>query len=324
MQGGCSFVAAPAASFHSRPSPSGLVLACLVALAAIAPVSEAATAPSRIGDVRLRHGLVHFEHAAAPGCSGAACPLVVLVAGYAVPMVVWDGTVDALTKAGFSVLRFDFYGRGRSARPHARYTPKLFADQIWELVEKLDLPPRFHIVASSMGGAVAAVFANRHPEVIDRIVLVSPAGLSVEFPPVTTVLKAPLFGRWYFDRRFRRIMADHLQDNLYADVHSYPKVLAEFLSQLEVPGTAAAMYSTLRLTVLQDLSAEFRGLGGLRKPTLVVWGDEDHLVPIEKSRRPLERAIPQLELWRIPRAAHLPQLEQPRAFNDVVTKFLLR
>lgn len=307
-----------------------LVLACVVALVAEAAPASGEPKP-RVAEVPLRHGPVRYEFATPPGgCDGErGCPLVVLVAGYAVPMVLWDETVPALTQAGFAVLRFDLYGRGRSARPRARYTPKFFADQIWELVTAkplagLRLPRRFHVIASSMGGAVAAVFAGAHPDAVDRVVLVSPAGLSVEFPPVTTALKTPVLGRWYFSRWFRSIMAGHLQSEFYRDVHSYPKVLVEFQRQLEVAGTAEAMYSTLRLTILQDLSAEFRGLGGLHRPTLAVWGDEDHVVPLDTSRAVLRRAIPHLELWRIPRAAHLPPLEQPRAFNDLVTRFLRR
>lgn len=321
----------PRAVFRHGPSPpQSLVFACLVALAALAGAPDAEPAPSGVGDVRLSHGPVHFELAPSrTACPDAGpCPLVVLVAGYAVPMVVWDDAVDALTLRGFRVLRFDFYGRGRSARPHVDYTPELLANQIWELVTTpklchLGLPRRFHVVASSMGGAIAAVFANRHPDAIDRVVLVSPAGLSVEFPPVTTLLKTPGLGKWYFEHRFREIMLGHLQENLYANVHSYPKMLAEFRRQLEVPGTAEAMFSTLRRTVLRNLTGEFRGLGGLRRPTLVIWGDEDSLVPLEKSRKALKRAIPHLELWRIPRAAHLPQLERPGTFNALVTKFLL-
>lgn len=307
-------------------SPWRSVLPWLVILAALPPVSEAAAAPTEIGQVRLRHGPVHFELVAPRGHRPDECPLVVLVAGYAVPMVVWDATVQALVDQGFSVLRFDFYGRGRSARPRVKYDGGLFAEQIWDLVTepRLKLPRRFHIVASSMGGAIAAVFANRHPDALDRVVLVSPAGLSVQFPPITTLLKTPGLGKWYFAWRFREIMLEHLRDNLYGDVRLYPKMLAEYRRQLEVPGSADALYSTLRLTVLQDMTEEFRGLGGLRRPTQVIWGSEDHLVPLKDTRRALERAIPHLELRTIRGAAHLPQLEQSDTFNARVTEFLLR
>jgi pimeloyl-ACP methyl ester carboxylesterase len=117
-------------------------------------------------------------------------------------------------------------------------------------------------------------------------------------------------------------MLTHLQDNLYGDVCLYPDVLVEFRRQLAVPGSAEAMYSTLRNTVLQDLTDEFRGLGGLRRPTLVIWGEEDRLVTLEGSRVVLMQAIPHLQLKPISRAAHLPQLERPHRFNDLVTKFL--
>lgn len=302
-----------------------LGLGCLIALVAPATALEAAPAPFGAGQVRLTYGLVRYELAGPRDCDPHACPLVVLVGGYIVPMVVWDATVPTLVRQGHSVLRFDFYGRGRSARPHVDYKPGLFADQMWELITTLGLVQahhRFDVVASSMGGPVAALFATRHPDAIDKIVLVSPAGLSKKFPAMTTLLKVPGLGKWYFERQFRPIMLDHLQQNFRANVCAYPTVLAEVRRQLEVPGTSDAMYSTARLALLQDMTEEFRALGDLRRPTQVIWGSDDHLLPLAASREALDGAIPHRELWKVPAAAHLPQLERPHAFNDLVTEFL--
>lgn len=287
------------------------------AFVALAVGPAAALGPT---EIKLAHGFTHFE-LSTPGLPGNY-PLVVLVAGYAVPMVVWDRTVPALVDQDFAVLRFDLYGRGRSARPDVTYDPELFAGQLHELVTTLELPARFHIVASSMGAAVAAAFASRHPGAIDRVVLVSPAGLSEKFPPIVTLLKVPGIGRWYFRRWFKAIMLDHLQENLLADYRAYPHILAEVRRQIGIHGTADAMYSTLRRTLLRNHEDEFRGLGGLHRPTRVLWGTEDRLVPFRDSRAALESSIPHHELCAVPRAAHLPQLEQPRRFNALVPRFL--
>ena len=300
-----------------------LAVALAWALAALSASAASAAGPEQIA---LTDGLTSFELVAPAGRQPADCPLVVLVAGYAVPMVVWNDTVPALVARGFAVLRFDLYGRGQSSRPHVDYTPDLFAGQLHELVTRLaprlKSPVRFHIVASSMGGVVAAVFASRHPDVVERVVLVSPAGLSGKFPPVLTLLKVPGLGPWYFRTWFKNIMLDHLHDNLLDDYRRYPDMLVEFHRQLAVPGSADAMYSTLRHTLLRDNTDDFRVLGGLHRPTRVVWGVEDHLVPFRDSRKALGSSIPHHQLCAVPRAAHLPQLEQPRVFNALVTQFL--
>jgi pimeloyl-ACP methyl ester carboxylesterase len=277
---------------------------------------------------RLSLGDVSYE-LLEPG-DGRPSRDVVLIPGYAVPMTVWDRTTDALVHAGFRVLRFDLYGRGRSARPlvvdrrRIDYTPELFADQVHELAGKLKISRPFHVIASSMGGPVAAMLAARHPNPFDRVILVSPAGLAHDFPAVTTVLKTPWFGEWYFRRQFRDIMLEHLRDNLLLDPRAYPDMLREYQQQLTVPGSAQAMLSTFHHTLLRDASEEFRALGRLRRPTLVLWGEADKVVALDRVMKTLVEAMTQLELWTIHRAAHLPQLERPQVFNDLAIRFLLR
>ena len=300
-------------------------MAAAVALAVVTlGALPAAAAPPvvTLDDVKLEHGLTRYELSVPAGRLASRNPLVVLVAGYAVPMVVWTDTVPALLAKDFSVLRFDFYGRGRSARPHVAYAPDLFADQLRELVATLELPAKFHVVASSMGSIVTAVFANRHPDVLDRVVLVSPAGLSEKFPSMITLFKVPAVGPWYFRHSFKGIMLEHLQENLAIDYRNYPDVLAEFRWQLTQAGSADAMYSTLRRTLLRDSRDDFRGLGGLHRPTRVLWGTRDRLVPFRDSRKALKSAIPHHELCAVTKAAHLPQVERWEQFNPLVAQFL--
>jgi pimeloyl-ACP methyl ester carboxylesterase len=272
----------------------------------------------------MSHGPVHYQLASPRACPPHGCPLVVLVSGYSVPMVVWDATVPALVDQGFRVLRFDLYGRGRSARPRLRYTPTVFTEQLHELLAKLNLPRRFHVVASSMGGPIAAVYGARHPDAFERVVLVGPAGLAERVPLTVTLLKMPGVGWWYFRHEFRPIMLAHLQENVKENVCAYPTVLAEFHRQLAIPGTPEALFSTLHHTLLQDMTAEFEALGRLGRPTLAVWGRHDAVVPINRNEKAIRRVIPSVEFVEIRHSAHLPQLETPRAFNRTVLEFLTR
>jgi pimeloyl-ACP methyl ester carboxylesterase len=54
----------------------------------------------------------------------------------------------------------------------------------------------------------------------------------------------------------------------------------------------------------------------------VIWGADDQVVPLRPNEKALRRAIPHLEFWEVRGVAHLPQLEAPRAFNRLVTRFL--
>ena len=75
--------------------------------------------------MQLSQGYVHYELGGPVGGEK-----VVLVHGLSVPYYIWDPTFDALTEAGFRVLRYDLYGRGFSDRPKLRYDADLFDEQL--------------------------------------------------------------------------------------------------------------------------------------------------------------------------------------------------
>jgi pimeloyl-ACP methyl ester carboxylesterase len=63
-------------------------------------------------------------------------------------------------------------------------------------------------------------------------------------------------------------------------------------------------------------------LGGVRAPALVVWGDDDRVVPLSTGRRYAE-ALPNSRLEIITSCGHLVELEQPAALAALITPFLV-
>jgi 3-oxoadipate enol-lactonase len=63
-------------------------------------------------------------------------------------------------------------------------------------------------------------------------------------------------------------------------------------------------------------------LAEISTPTLIVYGDKD-VMDVREAAGPLAAAIPGARLAIIPNAAHLPQMEQPELFNEIVLEFLL-
>jgi pimeloyl-ACP methyl ester carboxylesterase len=86
-----------------------------------ATASSAMAGQTVSGTLTLCHGPVQYELSKVDRPVGT----VVLVGGFAVPMSVWNDTVPALKAKSFSVLRFDLYGRGGSARPRVVYNVDL-------------------------------------------------------------------------------------------------------------------------------------------------------------------------------------------------------
>ncbi len=139
--------------------------------------------------VKLPDGMTWYELA-----GPADGQPVVFLNGYSVPHYLWDHTFQPLADAGFRVLRFDHFGRGWSDRPNVTYGPDLFDRQIVHLLHALNIQTPVSLVGSSMGGLVAAIFADRHPELVNKLVLIDPAGMMPEPTYPQSLLMVPIVG----------------------------------------------------------------------------------------------------------------------------------
>jgi pimeloyl-ACP methyl ester carboxylesterase len=267
-----------------------------------------AAAPGQF--VALDHGQVHYR------LDGPASgEPVVLVHGFSVPSYVFDGTREALAAAGFRVLSFDLYGRGYSDRPDVVYDRDLFADQIDELMTRLEIP-RADIVALSMGGAVAGRFTARHPERVQRLVLVAPLTQAQDI----SVLATPVLGEWVFDAYWLPKLRDSQLDD-FKHPERFPNWTSRFAEQMQYRGFGRALLSTGRNLVTTPSLPDFAVVGRSDLPVLLVWGREDHTVPFADSAAVM-RAIPKARLFAVDGAGHLPHLEAPQVVNPAIIDFL--
>lgn len=102
------------------------------------------------------------------------------------------GICDHYVKEGYRFLTFDLYGRGYSDSPDTKYTPELFVGQLTELLYALHITEKFHLLGLSMGGAISAHFTKVHPELVDKLVLISSAGIYVRSPAASKVVRVPV------------------------------------------------------------------------------------------------------------------------------------
>jgi pimeloyl-ACP methyl ester carboxylesterase len=172
---------------------------------------------------------------------------------------------------------------------------------------------RAHVVGVSLGGWIAAELAVRHPERIDRLVLADAFGLWLDEHPIpdfftklqdVPALRALLFA----DPR------GHIADLALPEGEPNPDRLVAALK---------AMEATARLgwnPFMHDPKLA-RRLRRITRSTLVVWGDNDPLLPLAYAER-YRDLIPNAELRLIRDCGHLPQLEQGREFVAAVRDFL--
>ena len=73
-------------------------------------------------------------------------------------------------------IRLDLYGRGNSSNPDTIYNDLLYANQVIELLDHLDIMEKVSLVGLSNGGRVISAIANLFPERVKRLVYVAPGG----------------------------------------------------------------------------------------------------------------------------------------------------
>jgi pimeloyl-ACP methyl ester carboxylesterase len=275
---------------------------------------ERASAPGSF--VALSDGIVHYELA------GNGRRTVVLVCGFSVPSYIWDPTFEALTGAGFRVLRYDLYGRGFSDRPRAAYDEELFDRQLFELLKALNIDNPSDLVGLSMGGPIALTFAHRHPGLVRKLVLIDPAGMPMERPPILKLLQLPLIGEWLMNRYGDKMLLAGLADDFY-EPGRFSDYAEKYKVQMEYKGFRRAILSTMKSSLLTGMRGVYERVGEQEKPILLIWGEEDMTVPFRISED-VRMAIPNAEFHSIPKVRHIPHYEKPEAVNPLLIEFLKR
>jgi len=236
-------------------------------------------------------------------------PVVVLLHGLADDVGVWESVMPALA-AKHRVIALDQIGFGRSDKPLLGYRVATFVDFLDGFLNELKID-RASLVGNSLGGWVAASFALTHPERIDRLVLCDAAG----YAAVTKTMDPRAFSAL---RLANREDIRYLGPLTFHDKRFYEDV--DLVLKQRV--TAGDNY-----TINQFLDSMIRGedvldgrLGRIHKPTLIVWGREDKLIPLNFAER-FHKEITGSRLEVIDNCGHMPQVECADRFNHPLLKF---
>jgi pimeloyl-ACP methyl ester carboxylesterase len=174
------------------------------------------------------------------------------------------------------------------------------------------------LVGNSLGGAVALVTAAARRDRVGALVLVDAAWPRAQIPWTIDMLRTPIVGEIIMELYTRPVMGWGLRHRLFSDPASVTdQVLDRYWRPVTVPGTRRAALAAVR----SEVSGTDTLMDRIHMPTLVVWGEQDRLLPPDEGRR-LAAAIPGSILSILPGAGHMPQEEQPEAFSKQVSEFL--
>jgi 2-hydroxy-6-oxonona-2,4-dienedioate hydrolase len=166
-----------------------------------------------------------------------------------------------------------------------------------------------HILGNSLGGHVGLVYVLKHPERIRSLILTGSSGLFENGMGDTY----PKRGDYEYIRKKTELTfydpataTKELVDEVYEIVNSRIKVIK----------IIALAKSAIRNNLGEELSQ-------IKKPTLLVWGNNDTITPPFVARE-FNKLIPNSELHFIDKCGHAPMMEVPDEFNRILHKFLTK
>ncbi|HTA13231.1 MAG TPA: alpha/beta hydrolase [Solirubrobacteraceae bacterium] len=225
------------------------------------------------------------------------------------------------------VIAMDLPGFGHSPMPSQEITISSYARILDELFEKLEVSAAA-VVGNSMGGFISAELAIAFPQRVERLVLVSAAGIDSNGRQDVQRAVPTL-------RRLERVVAAY---TTWVAAHSdavarhpglrnvalglvtrhpsrlNPALAAEQLRGAGKPGFMQALQANLNYPIRERLPE-------IACPTLIVWGEEDRVIPV-RDAGVFEELIPDSRKVLFEDTGHMAMLERPAAFNTLLEEFL--
>ena len=254
-------------------------------------------------------------------------PPVVLIHGMLNSSRHWERVAARLAER-HTVIAPDLIGHGDSATPRGDYSLGAHAATIRDLLSAIGVE-RASIVGHSLGGGVAMVFFWLFPERTERLALVSSGGLGQEVSPLLRGAAIPGVSAALWAAAHPQLL--RALRGAAARLRARGSESAVYLEQfvravrpLEQPGARQAFLHSLRSVIDvrgQRVSARDRLYLLEDVPTLIVWGERDHTIPLEHGRA-AHAAIPDSRFVTLPRAAHFPHIEDPEGLAAALADWL--
>src|SRR5215213_3300670 len=246
-------------------------------------------------------------------------PPLVLVMGIGYDSSLWTLQQVPELSTRFRVVLLDNRDAGRSSRADHAYTIADMADDVFGLLDALEIH-RTHLLGLSMGSMIGIEFALRHADRLDRLVLAgpsaAPARSAIDPISIWNWVKAnDPSGEVFGGQQFSWLFSSAFLRNQQA-VQETSALLASNPHPVEPDAYDRQAQAYLRFDVLDRLDR-------IKAPTLVIVGEQDLLTPPWVARE-VAGGIPgaRFEIVTGDGSSHLLPLERPDDFNQLVTNFL--
>ncbi|MEM6857645.1 MAG: alpha/beta hydrolase [Pseudomonadota bacterium] len=314
----------------------GVLFAALVILFLVfrTPDTDAAEMRAKYGGppsqfVKIASGLEVHLRDEGPRDSGELP--IVLLHGSNADLQTWEPWVKELAKAR-RVIRYDQIGHGLTGPdPAGDYTRASFASDVGEVLDALGIE-RAIIGGNSMGGAVSLAFAIQSPERVAGLILVDASGPPEEAADTQAadtqeedggnigfaLAQTPGVNLLIEQITPRSLIQQSLEESVSNQAIITEEVVDRYWELLRYPGNRRA---TLARFSRPYTPIEPSDIAAITAPALILWGDEDRLIPLAAGRW-LNETLPDSTLKVYSGIGHLPHEEAPKATLEAVQEWL--
>ena len=241
---------------------------------------------------------------------------LIMVHGFTSSLESWDALSENLAN-DYRVIRPDLPGHGLTGPDsQKRYSNEETVVFLSKFIDALDIETPV-LIGNSLGGLVSWRVAAQLPEKISELVLVSPGGYSINGVTDEPV-DVPMMLKFYLTKA-PEAGVRQATSSLYAD----PEALSEervttIQYMMQRPGNGDAFVERLSVFTLPDPTID---LEKVKSPTLVVWGQQDKMIPVSQADW-FSDALPDATLKIYENAGHVPQEETPEQLAQDIRLFL--
>ena len=243
---------------------------------------------------------------------------LVFIHGFSVPSYIWDKTYNTAKEKGFKVVKLDLYGRGFSDNPDIDYTDELFANQVIELLQELEIK-KATFLGLSNGGRVISKLADLKPNMIEKLVYVSASSFNSHENNINKSVSKEEVNA-FIKNRYPTISSGQLSDFKYPE--NYPLWDDKYEELLKFKGFARALISTVKNH--KNLDLENKEISDSNKKVFTIWGDSDSVVIFNDIKDKLNKLLPNRFEYTVPNSGHLPHIENQSDFEKYLFEVVLK
>lgn len=245
----------------------------------------------------------------------ATKPKVILLHGLGANADGWQSNPAASNIAAiaqkYHVIAPDQIGFGKSDKPFLKYRVGTYADFLDKFMSELKIE-KASLVGNSLGGWVSGLIAVKYPNRVEKLILADAAGLTPA---------AVDFDRIY---QLNNSTRDEIRANLkliFANPLFHNEALVDQFMTVRVMTNDGNTINSLIESIKRKEDFLDGELGKIKKPTLIIWGRQDGLLPLADGEK-FNKGIAGSELVVFDQCGHVPQFEKAAEFNQKVLEFL--